>query len=416
MAINFVAGRMLQSDLIRDANLAFNTTLLTLDIVGNRVGVNTATPNVALQVIGNAWANNFLTSGVISATGNITGNNLSGGIVNATTVSVIANVTGGNLLTSGLISATSNIQGGNLQTTGLVSATGNVQGGNVNTGGLISATANITGGNILTGGLISATSNIVSAANVSGGNILTGGLISATGNLTSGNVSTVDITVSGTSNFGNLSIANTTISSTTANANIVLTPNGVGEVVLSGNTGMVVPVGTTAQRPDYPSYANTAQGTLRFNTTTLQLEVFDGSNWDSATGDTSIITNQTISPDGSTVTYTLDQSTTADAILVSINGISQTPSVDYTVVGNSITFTTTPLTSDIVQVRFIASTTAISGVTLPIYTTTQAQSLSSVATGELIYVSDGANGSPCLAVYSSGAFKRINLAGNISAT
>jgi hypothetical protein len=142
--------------------------------------------------------------------------------------------------------------------------------------------------------------------------------------------------------------------------------------------------------------------------------VYNGSEWVAATNEQSVITNQTITPDGSSSSYTLDQSSTADAILVTINGISQTPTVDYTVAGNVIAFSTTPLSTDIVQIRFIAATTAISGVNLPSYTVAQAQSLPSVTNGQMIYVTNGDSGNPCIAVYSNGAFRRISFGANIS--
>lgn len=208
---------------------------------------------------------------------------------------------------------------------------------------------------------------------------------------------------------GNLTFSNTTISTSLANGNITLAATGVDMVTIAGNLGLNLPVGNTAQQP-----ATAVQGTLRFNSETVQLEVYNGSQWVAATNEQSVITNQTITPDGSSVSYTLDQSTTADAILLTINGISQTPTVDYSVSGNVLTLTTTPLTTDIIQVRFIAATTAISGVTLPTYTVAQAQSLPSVSTGQMIYVTNGDSGNPCIAVYSGGAFRRISFGANIS--
>lgn len=208
---------------------------------------------------------------------------------------------------------------------------------------------------------------------------------------------------------GNLTFSNTTISTNLANGNITLAATGVDMVTIAGNLGLNLPVGNTAQQP-----ATAVQGTLRFNSETVQLEVYNGSQWVAATNEQSVITNQTITPDGSSSSYALDQSSTADAILVTINGISQTPTVDYTVAGNVIAFTTTPLSTDIVQIRFIASTTAISGVNLPSYTVAQAQSLPSVTNGQMIYVTNGDSGNPCIAVYSDGAFRRISFGANIS--
>jgi hypothetical protein len=255
-------------------------------------------------------------------------------------------------------------------------------------------------------------------------------------------------------NIGNLNITDTTISTVNANANIIIQTNGTGTLQLDSTESFTIPVGNTIQRPSAPMV-----GAVRFNTTSSTLEVWDGSEWDAATGGTSAITNQTITPDGSTSTYPLDQSATADSILVSMNGVSQTPTIDYTVTGNAISFTTTPLDTDIVQVRFIASTATVIGIqngnsvvqiansngnatvtingvanvatfassgvfvnslsavanlALPTYTVATANALSGISTGQVIYVSDGDSGSPCIAVYSGSAWKRISLGATIS--
>ena len=54
MAINKIAGEILESNLIRTADLAFNTDLLYLDVDNGRIGVNTSAPGqFALDVNGN---------------------------------------------------------------------------------------------------------------------------------------------------------------------------------------------------------------------------------------------------------------------------------------------------------------------------------------------------------------------------
>jgi hypothetical protein len=180
--------------------------------------------------------------------------------------------------------------------------------------------------------------------------------------------------------------------------------------------------------------------------------------WKSAGDGLSVASNQTIEGDGVTDTFTLNQNATAAGILVTVNGVSQTPGVDYDVSsGDQLTFTTTPIVSDTVQVRFITVTTTISALTntvgnttvattasgninfeinsstvaqitnasildisaahslqLPAYTVSQANGLSNVATGQVIYVSDGASGSPCLAVYSGGGWKQIAIGSAIT--
>ena len=366
MAISRVAGQMLKSNLERDGvDLAVDTDLLYLDVGNNRVGINTSAPTVALEVTGNILSGNINTGGLISATGNATGGNiLTGGLISAT-----GNVTGGNIRTVGLISSTGNVTGGNVLTGGLISATGNVTGGNVLTGGLISSTGNATAGNVLTGGLISSTGN------VTGGNIIVGNiLLPGTGNITVGNVKItnvatptanadaatklyVDEVVGNVSVTGNITFSNTIISTNLANGNITLTSTGTGLVTIAGTAGIIVPAGNTAQRPNPPTTS-----TLRVNTELTQLEYYDGSNWVSSAGDTSAITNQTLNGDGSTVIFTLDYEATAESILVSINGVLQTPGIDYTTTGTTLTFTTAPAAGDVIQVRFIAAITVISAL------------------------------------------------------
>jgi hypothetical protein len=252
--------------------------------------------------------------------------------------------------------------------------------------------------------------------------------------------------------IGNLTVANTTVSTTLANGNITLTATGNGLVTISGTSGITIPYGNTTQRPN-PA----VEGTLRYNNALNQTEIYTGSDWESIGGAIANITNQTITPDGSTATYTLDQAATATGILVTINGINQTPDVDYTVVTDQITFTDVPLTTDIIQIRFIATVSTITALTnsagtaevnttasgnidfdinnttvaqvtstsilnisaghslqLPAYTVTQANGLGNVATGQVIYVSNGAAGLPCLAVYTGGAWKQVAIGNTIT--
>jgi hypothetical protein len=252
--------------------------------------------------------------------------------------------------------------------------------------------------------------------------------------------------------LGNLTIANTTVSTNLADGNITLTATGNGLVTISGTSGITIPYGNTTQRPD-PA----VEGTIRYNNALNQTEIYTGSAWESIGGAMANITNQTITPDGSSVTYTLDQPATSTGILVTINGIAQTPEIDYTVTGDQITFTDIPETTDIVQVRFIASVSTVTALTnsagtaevtttssgninfdintvpvaqvtsagilnisaghsvqLPAYTVAQANGLGNVAAGQVIYVSNGAAGSPCLAVYSGGSWRQVAIGSAIT--
>jgi len=76
----------------------------------------------------------------------------------------------------------------------------------------------------------------------------------------------------------NLDLDGNTITSTDANGNIVLDPNGTGYVSITGTNGLVIPVGTTAQR------SPNVQGTIRFNSETSSFEGYSGSTWGSLGG------------------------------------------------------------------------------------------------------------------------------------
>ena len=211
--------------------------------------------------------------------------------------------------------------------------------------GINSNVANVTldvAGNIAATNL-SVTGNVTATSNITGGNITTVGLVSATGNVTGGNIT----------------INNTTILTSLANANITLQPNGTGLITINTTTGLLLPVGNTIQRPGYPTYASTPSGLIRYNNALDYVEYYDGIGWvEVSTGSgNATITDQQITPDGSNVTYTLDQASTQASIFVNLNGVGQLPGTAYTVTGNSITFAQVPETTDIIDIRFLASAT-----------------------------------------------------------
>jgi hypothetical protein len=146
-------------------------------------------------------------------------------------------------------------------------------------------------------------------------------------------------------NLGNITFSNTTISTSQATGNITLLPTSNSTVIISTTSGLVLPVGNITQRPNPAT-----TGTVRFNTETVRVEVYDGAEWDSiASG----VTNQILYGDNSNTIFTLDRVTTAAAALVALNGVLQVPSLSYTVAGNLITFVQAPAISDIIDVRFL---------------------------------------------------------------
>ena len=70
----------------------------------------------------------------------------------------------------------------------------------------------------------------------------------------------------------------------------------------SGSSGVVIPTGSTAQRPDYPTF-----GLIRFNTDTGFCEFFNGTIFQNmGVGGTVSYDVITETGDGSTVDFTLD--------------------------------------------------------------------------------------------------------------
>jgi hypothetical protein len=179
-------------------------------------------------------------AGIISATGNIYGGNIIGTLV-VSTATFSGNVTGGNLLTGGIVSATGNITGSYILGNGS-QLTG------VDATQIINGTSNArvvsSGGNIAVG--IGGTANVAVFA-TTGAYLISTGLISATGNITGGN-----LILSGAITDS----AQLDIQTSAANANIVLTPNGTGNVNISSN---IMPTSSNAT-------ANIGGATAYFNT------------------------------------------------------------------------------------------------------------------------------------------------------
>ena len=207
------------------------------------------------------------------------------------------------------------------------------------------ATSTTTGAIQLIGGMSIASGNLYiagSAGNsmVATGNINVTGSVNTTANLTAVNFTSNNGNVAATAFFGNLA---------SATGSVNITPlNGTGLVVINATSALQLPAGTTGQQPA------AVGGAIRWNNSTNTLEVYTGSGWVSLL---SQINNQTITPDGINTVFTLDYSTTAEGIIVSINGTLQQPGVAYTVAGTQITFAEIPLVTDIISIRYIAAGT-----------------------------------------------------------
>jgi hypothetical protein len=150
-----------------------------------------------------------------------------------------------------------------------------------------------------------------------------------------GAFTTLDVNIA---NIGNMQFANSTI--TTANV-----------LIINSNTALQIPVGGTSQRP------SGTNGMIRYNTDTPALEYFNGNIWIPVTN---TINDQSITGDGVGTTFTLDQEASTVGVIVSINGTLQNPSTAYTVSGNQITFTETPESTDVINIRFLGAAVTVS--------------------------------------------------------
>lgn len=108
----------------------------------------------------------------------------------------------------------------------------------------------------------------------------------------------------------------------------------------SASTSVVIPSGSTAQRPDAPIF-----GQFRFNTDSAQLEFFNGTAFVplASAGAISYTVDQ-FTGDGSTTVFTMSiQESSSTQIMVFVGSIYQTPTSAYTVNGGfDITFTSAP--------------------------------------------------------------------------
>jgi len=337
MAVGRISGPLLKDNLLRNGvNLAFETDLLYLDVVNSRVGIHTSNPAYDLDVNGttrttNLYISNSATLGNITISGNsstitssdstitfspqgtnptvyqgialvgnlsLTGNTLSSTNTNGE-INLTANGTGRINLNSNVLIT------GNLHATGNITADGNLQLGNaptdtvtfdgeVNSDVLPSVTATYNLGsnslqwnNIYTVNFYTTTSTIstVNTNNFYSGSLkISSNTISAISSNTDINLST---TGTGGIVIGNLKFVGNSITNLVPDAVTTFVESGTGYAKFSGTYGIVVPVGTSDNRPAI-QYSET--GMMRYNTDLQYIEIFNGTNWTSVVGTSTGVT------------------------------------------------------------------------------------------------------------------------------
>jgi hypothetical protein len=349
-------------------------------------------------------------STTVTATGTVTGATITDGTASLASGSLTGAVNGtfsGTVTGGTLTDGTMSITGGNI--TGLVglTASGTIQGGTITdgtaslTGGALSgATTGAFSSNVTVGGTLGVTgeSTLASAtiSDLTDGRVLlagTSGAVEDSGNLTFNgttltttaaaidNVGIDGNSITGTGNLILEASAASAIIVNEAGADVDFRVEGTGEanaLFVEGSTGnvgirtatptagaalhvnstdsMIIPTGTTAERPASP-----AEGMTRFNTTLDKMEFYNGTEWLIAGADFTIITADSFDGDGSVVAFTLSESTTTAGCMVSINGVVQDPGSAYSVSGTTLTFTEAPETGDNIDVRILTTTATVEG-------------------------------------------------------
>jgi len=223
------------------------------------------------------------------------------------------------------------------------------------------------------------------------------------------------LTVAGNVTAGNIQLSNNSILSVNSNADIVLSPNGSGninistsfinnvvdpvqdqdvaskkyvddaivaggsdasignltisnvtftsttpsdDIIFDAETGVVQIVGTTGFVIPVGTTAQRSgspeTGLTRYNSSTGLLELYDGAGWEGIGDYTPIVDN--FDGDGSTVAFTLSASSTTDGLIVDVNGVLQLGGTAYNVSTTTLTFTEAPAAGDKITARFLTKT------------------------------------------------------------
>jgi len=207
---------------------------------------------------------------------------------------------------------------------------------------------------------IDVTGNVTATTAVIGGNITIQG--------SNVNSNAARITINSDSSDTDFAINSDTVAnvfyvdagtSTVSVGSAIQTTNAI--FAMNATSSFLMPVGNTAQRPGVG-----VTGMLRFNSTLDAVEVYDNDSWMTVgTPNFTVITDQQFNGDGSTVSFTLNESSTTNSTIVSINGIVQIPTIAYSVGGvgsDVLTFTEAPQTGDIIDVRKLTTTTQVTSI------------------------------------------------------
>jgi hypothetical protein len=165
---------------------------------------------------------------------------------------------------------------------------------------------------------------------------------------------------------------------------MIVYPDGNGpgnRVVFNAKGGMMLPKGSTAERPQLTGVRQPtdANGTIRYNTTTSSIEAYVGGAWEvvRAPG-ASAIAKQTLGPGDGTervfgplnTSFVTSYSASADNIIVLVENVFQISTTNYTVVQSN---GSTPINGNVYAagwyINFTSAVPASGGGGNPVYVT-----------------------------------------------
>ena len=202
-----------------------------------------------------------------------------------------------------------------------------------------------------------------------GGAAIGGNMYVGQGMVVNGSQSIHDTIVRGVNDQSLIyAVADATYDQVTIGGNLVAANVTQGaKLQINSTDSMLIPVGTSAERPGTAGFADVT-GMLRFNTTLTSLEIYDGAAWQ-GTGsaftviDSTIFSLDTGNPsgnvDGINANFTLPVTASTNGTIIAINGVVQIPTTAYSISGNVITFTEAPAIGDVIDVRALTTTTQV---------------------------------------------------------
>jgi hypothetical protein len=344
----------------------------------------------------------------------------------------IGNVTPGTgAFTTGAFSSTLGVTGATTLTTATTGGLQAVAIGNVTPGTAVFTTSTTGGlqavaiGNVTpgTGAFTTVTASVsanATVANITGttattstttGALVVAGGTGIAGNLWTGGAATLN--ASQTSNYDFKVYGNRTTNLLWAR------PNSTYDTVIIGNTisagsivngaalqiattdSILLPAGTSAQRPSASGLGTDTVGMIRYSTTSNGLEFYNGTAWQAPSSTITVITDQQFTGTGSTNTFTLSSATTTASTIVSINGVMQIPTLAYSVSGTTLTFTENPSNNDVIDVRVLTTTSSVSELTdISGFNSVQTLAAGSTNSNTAILFTTGLTGGSAISQYS----------------